>query len=108
VLEGGKLVGVLSERDLSLVSAIGQRDEMPVDEAMAQVPYTVDENAELAQVAGEMARRKYGSAIIVRGDKPIGIFTTVDACRALEELLREKPAPPALVMGRRAANARSR
>ena len=41
-----------------------------------------------------MAERKIGSAIVVEGEKVVGLFTTVDALRALVALLqgRERPA----------------
>jgi acetoin utilization protein AcuB len=34
-----------------------------------------------------MAEHKYGSAIVVQNGQVVGVFTTVDACRALSELL---------------------
>jgi acetoin utilization protein AcuB len=33
-----------------------------------------------------MAEHKYGSAVVMEGNQVVGIFTTVDACRALAEL----------------------
>jgi acetoin utilization protein AcuB len=37
-----------------------------------------------------MADRKYGSAVITQHDKVVGIFTTVDACRAFADLLHTR------------------
>jgi CBS domain-containing protein len=37
-----------------------------------------------------MAERHLGSALVTRGGKLVGIFTTTDACRALARLLREQ------------------
>jgi len=54
-----------------------------VDEAMTIDVYTVPPTATLAKVAGAMAEHRYGSALIVDGEKVVGIFTTVDAMRAL-------------------------
>jgi acetoin utilization protein AcuB len=37
-----------------------------------------------------MAANKYGSAVIMQNHKVVGIFTTVDACEALAQLLRTR------------------
>jgi uncharacterized protein YjaG (DUF416 family) len=37
-----------------------------------------------------MAEKKLGSAVIVHNWKVVGIFTTVDACQALSELLQTR------------------
>jgi acetoin utilization protein AcuB len=101
VLEGGRLVGMLSQRDLHLIETL--KDVVPkevlVEEAMSQDAYTVAPETPLADVAREMALHKYGSAVIVRGKEVLGIFTTTDALRALDTVLRgrkqeaSKPAP---------------
>ena len=35
-----------------------------------------------------MAEHKYGSAIVASNGNVVGVFTTVDVCRAFSELLR--------------------
>lgn len=92
VLEGGRLVGLLSQRDLHLIETLKDVDpkEVSVEEAMSQDCYAVEAGTPLAQVAREMARHKYGSAVILRGAQLLGIFTTTDALRALMAVL---PAP---------------
>jgi acetoin utilization protein AcuB len=91
VLDAGRVVGLLSIRDLHLVETLNDVDprKVPVEDAMSPEPYTIAPNAELRTVAVEMATRKLGSALVVNRDKVIGIFTTVDALRALFELLEE-------------------
>ena len=104
VLEGGQLVGMLSQRDLHLIETL--KDVVPkevlVEEAMSQDAYTVAPEASLKEVAREMGFHKYGSAVIVRGKQVLGIFTTTDALRALDTVLggvkkegARKPAKPA-------------
>lgn len=95
VLAAGKLVGVVTNRDLHLIETLRDvdPDKVTAEEAMSQTVYAVPIDTPLDEVADEMAEHKYGSAVIVdeRG-KVVGVFTTVDACRALGSLLRgERP-----------------
>ena len=94
VLAGGRLVGLLSERDLSLIESIKSvdPDTTLVDEAMTQAPYTVGPEAPLDEVVATMAGQRYGSAVVVDGPRVIGVFTTIDALDALVEMLRPRPA----------------
>lgn len=89
VLEGGRLVGVVSMRDLHLIETLKGVDpkEVAVEEAMAQEAYTVPPGTELLEVTRTMAMHKYGSAVVARGGHVEGIFTTIDALKALESLL---------------------
>jgi CBS domain-containing protein len=50
----------------------------------------VEMSAPLDEVAGEMAARHIGSAIVVRHGRLAGIFSAVDACRLLAEILRDR------------------
>jgi len=91
VLRGGKLLGILTDRDVHLIESLGgaNAETLPVSEAMTEEPFTVSPDAALSEVAEEMAANKYGSAVVVNHHKVVGIFTAVDACRTLSELLRE-------------------
>jgi acetoin utilization protein AcuB len=107
VLMGGELLGVVSERDIALVRSVmpERLEQVTVEEAMTAVPYCVSPDAELSDVARHMARRKLGSAIVVKHGKVLGVFTTTDALHALSALLegrRPGQAP------RRTASAASR
>jgi acetoin utilization protein AcuB len=89
VLDGGKLVGVVTQRDLQLVQTLRDVDpeKLTVDEAMSPDPYTISPGTSLEWVAMAMSQHKYGSVIVVDHGKVVGVFTTVDALRALQELL---------------------
>lgn len=88
VLEGGHLVGVISERDVQAIEALDTTTpgDTKVEEAMTTDIIVAAPDAPLAEVAGEMARRKAGSVIVAEGDKVLGVLTTVDALRALASL----------------------
>jgi acetoin utilization protein AcuB len=89
VLHGGKLVGVLSQRDLHFVESLRDvnPDEVAVEEAMTQDVYAVPPRTPLREVVNEMAERKLGSAVVVEGQKIVGMFTTVDALDTLAGVL---------------------
>jgi acetoin utilization protein AcuB len=90
VLDSGKLVGMVSQRDLYLVETLKDVDpkEVRVDEAMTQDAYTVGPTAQLGDVAANMAEKKIGCAVVVDGGHVIGVFSTTDALRALVQVLR--------------------
>jgi acetoin utilization protein AcuB len=92
VLRGAKIVGLVSDRDLNMVESLQDFDprKVLVSEAMSQDPYVVSPEALLDEVVSTMAEKKYGSAVVVQHDKVVGIFTTVDACRAFADLLHTR------------------
>ena len=92
VLHGGKLLGMLTERDLQLVESLVGVDptKEKVEDAMSTVVYSVSPDAPLDQVVATMAEHKYGSAVVMQNDEVVGIFTTVDVCRAFAELLHTR------------------
>lgn len=92
VVKGEKVVGLLSDRDVKLISGFEEVDaaEIRVADVCASNPYVVKPDAELGDVAATMASKHYGSAVVVDNGKLVGIFTTVDACRALTDVLGKR------------------
>jgi len=91
VQKGGKLVGVLTDRDIKLASSFSQAQELTVEDVMTPDPYTVDPQAALDTVVFEMAANKYGCAVIQQENgKVIGIFTAIDGLRAFGEVLNTR------------------
>jgi acetoin utilization protein AcuB len=84
VVASGEIEGLVSERDLLTIERF--RDVNPeqilVEEAMAPCPYRVSPETPFAEVARTMMEERYGSALIVEGDRLVGLFTTTDALRA--------------------------
>lgn len=94
--EKGKLAGLLSTRDIAAVAALRgiDPDQSTVETAMAAVPFTCANHSPLLAVVERMERDRLGSAIVTDGGKPVGIFTTTDALRALRAQLTGQPAEP--------------
>lgn len=89
VTTDGKLVGIVSDRDLAEAQALRARDAW-VEEAMTAKPLTTGPGALLNVVARHMVKRKCGSAIVIDKDRIVGVFTTTDAMEALADALEGK------------------
>jgi acetoin utilization protein AcuB len=92
VLKGGKLVGILSERDVNFVLTFKDTDadKTTVDEIFTPTPYVTSPGAHLDEVVAHMAEKKYGSALVVDNNKLVGILTEIDALNAFSDLLRSR------------------
>ena len=94
VKEKGKLVGIVSERDLhhrlprnappEAKSQLRARDVMVAD------PYVVNFNTPLSEVVAQMGLRHIGSAIVTRRGKLAGILSATDVCRIFAEYLNDQ------------------
>ena len=91
VLDGGNLVGMVSERDILQLERFQHLgDQFSVEDAMNEDVYTVDFNDAADAVVEAMAEHKYGSVVVRNRRNQIeGIFTTVDAMQVLAEVLRQ-------------------
>ena len=89
VVSDGKLVGMLTDRDVKFVESFADVDpkKLTIEQAMHEEPYMVSPDTPLDEVVATMAELKYGSAVVMQNQHVVGVFTTVDACRALSELL---------------------
>jgi acetoin utilization protein AcuB len=92
VLHAGRLVGIVSQRDLHFVETLNGVDpeEVQVSEAMSEDAYAIGPRSTVRKVAAEMAEQKYGCAVVMDEEHVVGVFTTVDALRVLSSLLDEQ------------------
>jgi acetoin utilization protein AcuB len=91
VLDGGRIAGLLSERDLFLVESLPGVNpaDVRVEEAMVQNVFMVEPDAPIGEAVATMIERKLGSAVVSEGERVVGVFTTIDALQAFHEFLEQ-------------------
>ena len=86
----GKLVGVLTDRDLKLALSFQDAKELHVEDAMTPDPFAVDINTSLQNTVMKMAEHKFGCAIIQNNNgHVVGIFTATDGMRLLSKFFNK-------------------
>ena len=87
VVEGQKY-GILSDRDVKYAMSLAGFDvrHALVKDIYEEVPYITKPTTLISDVSAELAERKVGSALIMDNGHLVGIFTTTDVCRALNDL----------------------
>jgi acetoin utilization protein AcuB len=95
VLDAGKLIGIVSERDLHLIETLpdADPDEVQVEDAMTDQVYIAGPLDEVAEVVERMSEQKIGSVIVMDDAHIEGIFTSIDALQVLASLLRRAVDP---------------
>ena len=97
VIAGGKLAGVISDRDIKLYLGpdldYPEADTTLVRDVYLANPYVVDLNESLDNVLNAMAEKHIGSVLVTRDGKLAGLFTATDACRTFAEYLRKRFRP---------------
>lgn len=94
VLKGGKLVGVVTDRDIKLALSVHpEARDLKVSDIMTEDVYAVAPEAPLAEAVNTMFLKGYGSTVVQQSEGQIvGIFTTIDALRVLSRALKRSTA----------------
>ncbi|MGQ9475847.1 MAG: CBS domain-containing protein [Actinomycetota bacterium] len=98
VVEGGKLVGIVTDRDVrqaDMSSAVVQErryveyilDRIQVRGIMTPDPITVNPDTPLEEAARLILENKIGGLPVVEGGELVGIITETDLIRTLVEML---------------------
>ncbi len=90
VIDGSRIVGLLSERDLGKLEIFPMLNMsmISVPDAMTDNPYVVAPDTPMVEVLEKMRDDRMGSAIVAEDGKVVGIFTVTDAVKHLIEALR--------------------
>lgn len=91
IMSDGKITGIVSERDLRIVSALSAREKFLVraNDLMTPDPVTFQNDTSIEDVILEMSEKKIGSVLVANKNGDLqGIFTVTDALDVLVEILR--------------------
>lgn len=86
VIDGGRLVGMVRERDLALA-----RDRNATVEGIMTLAQEVDGSTPFSEALGMMSDAQRDALVVTRGGHIEGIFTAMDAVRILRDRVRPRP-----------------
>lgn len=87
----GRIIGVLSERDVNLALSLraDKPNEVSVFSLCSKPAYMVAKNEPITQVLRTMAEQRYGSVLVAEQGRLVGIATTSDLLRWMATWLEE-------------------
>ncbi len=92
VVDGGRVVGIVAERDLLLAAANFGSSEVPIGEIMRSPAVCVGESALLKEAARLLVVRHIGSLPVLDSKKAlVGIITETDIFKIAAGMLRARP-----------------
>ena len=89
--EGGKLIGIVSDRDILSVGSISEIFRKTLGDIMIKNPFHVGPETPVDQVIRDMNEFGFGSTVVVDENNSIlGIFTEKDAMKVYCEFMAEQ------------------
>jgi len=87
VVDGGNLVGFVTEGDLRQASLLSMVDKVSIEDVMIKDPVTIAPDASLEEAAKLIYSHKIGGLPVVKGKKLVGIITIVDVLQAFIQMM---------------------
>jgi acetoin utilization protein AcuB len=87
VLEGDRMVGWITSRDLREVLLASMLEEIKVGDVMVQAPLSVTPDTEVEEAARLIHEHKIGGMPVMEGDKLVGVITMLDLISAFITML---------------------
>jgi len=87
VVDGGNLVGFVTEGDLRQASLLSMVDKVSIEDVMIKNPVTIAPDASIEEAAKLIYSHKIGGLPVVKGKKLVGIITIVDVLQAFIQLM---------------------
>ncbi len=86
-VEGGKLMGILTDRDIRSATCGSSLDKVTVAEAMTRNVVTVSPDTHVQEAAKLMLAHRIGGLPVLKGGALQGIITETDLLNALVEIM---------------------
>lgn len=87
IVENGKALGVVSDRDLQFITQYGNEKEVLCKDIMTTDIFSVSTSEPIAALAKQMVEKRINSALINNSEgKVVGIFTSTDALKILSNI----------------------
>lgn len=103
VMDGGRLAGMITDRDIGLASMPRPRKELThqdvllqlvrVDQVMTRDPVRVAPLTPIEEAARLMLDRRFGALPVMEGERLVGIISQGDLLKALIALLQAEGTP---------------
>lgn len=90
VLQEGRVVGIVSDRDLRRAVGVGRKDDLPVHELMSANVVGLEVTETLRAATGLMSKHRVSSVLVTDGQELVGILTLTDIMESV--LKRARPA----------------
>ena len=89
--DGGRVVGLLHDRDILMASKSYKSENRRVDETMIHNPFLVRLHDPIESVIHTMIDRNYPAAIVVdENQQALGVFTALNALKLLNDFVHQQ------------------